>query len=137
MDNIDKINTHNAKKLSWTLGVNQFADLTAEEFKAQTACMMPSRPRMENPKVLDESTAPDSIDWEAQGKVTPVKNQGQCGSCWAFSTTGAVEGRVAIASKASPVSLSEQELVDCGGSEKTKGATEASWTTDSNTSRRR
>merc|ERR550517_1876240 len=120
MDNIDKINTHNAKKLSWTLGVNQFADLTAEEFKAQTACMMPSRPRMENPKVLDESTAPDSIDWEAQGKVTPVKNQGQCGSCWAFSTTGAVEARFAIANNQLN-SLSEQELVDCSGTDGNNG----------------
>jgi len=53
------------------------------------------------------------VDWVAQGKVSDVKNQGSCGSCWSFSTTGCIEARTAIANGATPISLSEQELVDC------------------------
>jgi len=62
---------------------------------------------------LASVNTPSSVDWVASGKVSDVKNQGQCGSCWSFSTTGAIESRCAIANGGSPLSLSEQELVDC------------------------
>jgi cathepsin F len=64
-------------------------------------------------KLRKANAAPAEWDWTKQGKVTPVKNQGQCGSCWTFSTTGSIESAWAIKSGKAPVGLSEQEIVDC------------------------
>jgi C1A family cysteine protease len=115
-ENLDKINEHNAKGLSWTLAVNEFADQTWEEFSASHLGLnMPLGIHRASAEGVDLSgliNAPSSIDWTQKGAVTAPKNQGQCGSCWSFSTTGSVEGAVAIKT-GKLTSLSEQNLVDC------------------------
>jgi hypothetical protein len=117
-DNVNMINHHNkylANELGYTMGINQFADLTNAEFKRNYLGLNAlAKPKFET-VVLDESATADSIDWTTKGAVTPVKNQQQCGSCWAFSTTGSIEGANFI-KNGNLVSLSEQELVDCAGS---------------------
>jgi C1A family cysteine protease len=120
LKNLIKIAQHNSENHTWTMGVNRFADLTGQEFSQQyTGCY--HQTRMYNNVVELESTAlPQSVNWTAEGVVTPVKNQGQCGSCWAFSTTGSTESAWSI-SKNESVSLSEQQLVDCSNAEGNQG----------------
>merc|ERR1712110_1158078 len=115
--NIDFIATTNSKNNAFQLGVTPFADLTADEFGAShfgiAAPDVPwgSLPNLGNHTYNGEELAA-SVDWTTKGAVTPVKNQGQCGSCWSFSTTGSLEGAWEIDS-GKLVSLSEQQFVDC------------------------
>lgn len=99
---------------NFTMGINQFTDLTPQEFKEQYVSGLKAEVGSYGCKSFSSSAsgAPSSIDWRDKGAVTSVKDQGQCGSCWTFSSTGAVEGAWAIA-KGQLVDLSEQELVDC------------------------
>merc|ERR1712146_473015 len=117
--NLKFIKSHNAANHSTTVGLNEFADMTNDEFGAvMKGYNHINRPyiRSKNTKqVLSGIKVPDTVDWVSKGAVTPVKNQQQCGSCWAFSTTGSVEGANFI-KNGKLVSLSEQELVDCAGS---------------------
>jgi C1A family cysteine protease len=103
-----------------TVGLNEYADLNTEEFGALKGCLNMVQPSLEEPMTSAEVTydagaLPASVDWRAKGAVTPIKNQGQCGSCWAFSTTGSLEG-IYFISKGNLLSFSEQQLVDCSGS---------------------
>ena len=122
LSNLVKISVHNSKNYSWTMGVNQFADLTSEEFKKQFAgCYhAKSNDYLEGFGDIESNVLPESVNWTELGAVTPVKNQGQCGSCWAFSTTGSTESAWFL-SKNQSVSLSEQQLVDCSGTEGNQG----------------
>jgi len=118
--NLDKIRDHNALNESWTMGMNEFGDMTWEEFRATYVAGTKPRAgefiRSKNYASTEMlPNIPTSLDWRTKNAVTPVKNQGQCGSCWAFSTTGSVEGAHAIAT-GTLVSLSEQQLMDCASS---------------------
>ena len=116
-ENFRNIITHNAdRNQSFTMGVNQFTDLTPEEFKAQMIRGVKAPVGSFGCGTFSNSASgtPASIDWRTKGAVTTVKDQGQCGSCWTFSSTGAMEGAWAIA-KGQLIDLAEQELVDCAG----------------------
>jgi len=113
------IESENAKSNSFKLAINGFSDQSPEEFTSHRfGLSSPSKEKMWGGKPhlgTDEYSGaplPASVDWSEQGAVTPVKDQKQCGSCWAFSTTGALEGAYKLAA-GKLVSLSEQHLISC------------------------
>jgi len=114
-ENLRNIILHNLDySQNFTMGINQFTDLTSQEFKDQYLGGLKAEVGSYGCGSFSSSDAglPASVDWRAKGAVTSVKDQGQCGSCWTFSATGAVEGAWAI-SKGQLIDLAEQELVDC------------------------
>lgn len=115
------IEAQNAKGEDLKYGWNQFTDLNQEEYKVAaglgykpSAKKWADMPHLGVHEYQGEELAA-SVDWTTKGAVTPVKDQGQCGSCWTFSTTGAIEGAWEIAT-GSLVSLSEQQITSCASS---------------------
>ncbi|XP_027771723.1 cysteine proteinase COT44-like [Solanum pennellii] len=120
-DNLRFIEEHNnSKNQTYVLGLNRFADLTNEEYRTMfLGTKSDARRRLVKSKNASHryvfrasDSVPKSIDWRKKGAVAPIKDQGTCGSCWAFSTVAAVEGINQIAT-GEMMTLSEQELIDC------------------------
>ncbi|MCL4144816.1 UNVERIFIED_CONTAM: hypothetical protein GTU68_060927 [Idotea baltica] len=110
--NVEIIEKHNSDASNtYKMGINQFSAITDEEF----ANIYLAKMDLIEPMIVEETEIVGAdIDWVAKGAVSGIKNQGQCGSCWAFSTTGVLESM--SLKKGHSVSLSEQQLVDCSGS---------------------
>jgi len=115
-DNLEKIEAHNALykegKSTHTEGINQFTDWSKEEFMQYVNRGLINKPVIVG-DVFNKTDSNNlrSVDWRSAGIVTPVKNQGGCGSCWSFSATGAIEGQLGRSGYL--ISLSEQNLIDC------------------------
>jgi len=119
--NYDFVEAHNSANNTWEVELNKFADLTSAEFKTIYNGYKPElrRGARQEVKTLADlrigAYPSGSLDWTSKGAVTGIKDQGQCGSCWAFSATGSTEGAVYL-KHGHLTSLSEQQLVDCSTS---------------------
>lgn len=116
VENDRHIDMVNAKNMTYTLGHNQFSGMDITEFALYLGLDATASARTVNLRgpalYLNEIKVASSVDWVESGAVTPVKNQGQCGSCWSFSTTGALEGAYFV-KYGTLKSFSEQQLVSC------------------------
>ena len=112
--NLDKIREINAQNKSYYLGLTGLTDLTQEEYKQfyLNKELKSAKQTSTLPFTHANVEAVDKIDWRDKGAVTPVKNQGMCGSCWAFSSTGSMEG-INFINSGKLISLSEEQLVNC------------------------
>lgn len=106
----------NSKNLTYTLGHNQFSAMDLNDFRTYLGynffTMNEKEPIYDNEKQFLRGSLPESVNWIERGGVAPVKDQGQCGSCWSFSTTGALEGAYFV-KNGILFSFSEQQLVSC------------------------
>ncbi|CAO1340688.1 unnamed protein product [Diamesa tonsa] len=110
-------------EVSYEMGTNQFSDLTTTEFLDMMTVKDLKLSEIKYDVTFIGAAnvdLPSAVDWRTKGAVTPVKNQGHCGSCWTFSVTGAMEGQQ-FRKNNKLVSLSEQNLLDCSKSNGCKG----------------
>ncbi|GAB4827068.1 hypothetical protein Ancab_033951 [Ancistrocladus abbreviatus] len=118
--NVERIEARNKMNQGFMLAINSFADLTTEEFRAsrtgykrqksnELSALKSKSTSFKNEKL---TVVPATMDWRTKGVVTPIKDQGDCGCCWAFSAVAAMEGITKLKT-GKLISLSEQELVDC------------------------
>jgi len=114
---IEEINNHNMEYAqglhTYDLGINKYSDLTPEEWNARNGIKIDENtPEYVATYFGEGGSAPDSIDWRTMGAVNSIKNQGSCGSCWAFSAVNALEGAWQI-NKGQLNDAAEQQLVSC------------------------
>jgi len=122
-DNYAVVRMHNSRNHSYWLELNEFAAMTNEEFRmSRNGFLNIDHPRNGEAHVMSGVEAPSSVDWRNK-LVLPVKNQEQCGSCWAFSTVVSLEGQYAKLTE-NLLSMSEQDLVDCVKKVKVPGSSE-------------
>lgn len=117
---VDEFNSQHAERLGYKKGINHLSDWTEEEkqmlngFRPDLYKVAPGLVQDNFTLLSAEASAPENVDWRrVPGRVSEVKDQGLCASCWAFSATGALEGSELLAHKKNLTSLSEQNLVDC------------------------
>jgi C1A family cysteine protease len=110
------INEHNSDDTATSqMGHNFLSDWTHAEKKTLTGLKGELTGVNHQKFVSNGAPVPNAVNWVTAGKVGPVKDQGQCGSCWAFSATCSVESAIAVATNTTPLNLSEQQLVSCSG----------------------
>jgi len=114
--NLEKINKHNEEydlgEHTWKMSVNLFADLTHDEFMEKLTLQVPDMPKSNKQYEMKAKSMSSSVDWRDTGCVGAIKDQGSCGSCWAFGAVASVEFACCMASNDNNP-LSEQQVVDC------------------------